>query len=104
MKKILAIALLGITGSVFADVVVFRNDLESAQLGSRATFENALKVGNDLYFVPQYMPGFPTAATIYPRVVSVPCSKTAKGMDCKGYNWSPAMGRGEYLMFTPETK
>jgi hypothetical protein len=103
MKKILAIALLGLTGSVFSQVAINRTDLGSGKPDAKGV-ENAIKVDNDLYFAPQYMPGFPTAATIYPRVVSVPCTKTASGMTCKSYNWSPAMGRGEYLMFTPETK
>jgi hypothetical protein len=63
--------------------------------------ENATMVANDVYHVPQYLPGFPTAATIWPRVIEVPCRSVAARLRCDGYNWTPAMGRGEYLYFTP---
>ena len=61
-------------------------------------FENAKVVGNyGVYHAPQYMPGYPTASTIWARVIDVQCS----GVRCSGYNWSPEMGRGEYLFFRP---
>lgn len=67
-----------------------------------ANAEPALIV-NDYRHAPQYMPEFPTAATIWPRVVEVPCTKAANGdLACEGYNWSPAMGRGEYLLVQPK--
>lgn len=69
------------------------------QLGSRA--ESATVWDNNVYHAPQYMPGHPTAATLYPRVVDVECTKVGTGLSCKGYNWAPEMGRGEYLMFRP---
>lgn len=69
------------------------------QLGTRA--ETATKWDNNIYHSPQYMPGHPTAATLYPRVVDVECTKAGTGLSCKGYNWMPEMGRGEYLMFRP---
>jgi len=47
------------------------------------------------------MPGHPTAATLYPRVVDVECTKVSTGLNCKGYNWLPELGRGEYLMIRP---
>ncbi|SEJ77024.1 hypothetical protein SAMN05216567_101244 [Variovorax sp. OK605] len=50
-----------------------------------------------VWHVPQYMPGFPTAATIWPRVVIVPCSTDL----CSGYELTPELGRGEYLYFAP---
>jgi hypothetical protein len=31
----------------------------------------------------------------------VECVKTATGLQCKGYNWSPELGHGEYLMIRP---
>lgn len=46
-----------------------------------------------IYHVPGYLPGHPTAATIWPRVVEVKCKK---GL-CDGPQWTPALGRGEYL-------
>ena len=54
-----------------------------------------------VWHVPQYMPGFPTAATIWPRVVDVRC---AEDNACTGYLITPAMGRGEYLFFRPIKK
>jgi hypothetical protein len=61
-------------------------------------FENAKEVGNyGVYHAPQYMPGYPTAAPIWARVVEVRC----RARNCDGYNWSPDMGRGEYLFIRP---
>ncbi len=58
--------------------------------------ENAQAVGDlGVWHVPQYMPGFPTAATIWPRVVEVRCVNDL----CSGYDITPEMGRGEYLFF-----
>lgn len=54
-----------------------------------------------IYFTPQYLPGFPTAATIWPRVVDVKCKKIGIDTVCDGYQWRPEYGRGEYLMFRP---
>ena len=67
-----------------------------------AGMENATPVNEDEYHAPQYMPGYPTAATIWPRVVTVPCTRAESGaLLCEGYRWTPALGRGEYLFFTP---
>lgn len=58
--------------------------------------ENADPVADfGVWHVPQYLPGYPTAATIWPRVIEVPCVKDV----CAGYSITPAMGRGEYLFF-----
>lgn len=58
--------------------------------------ENAQPVGDlGVWHAPQYLPGFPTSATIWPRVVEVPCVNDV----CAGYSITPAMGRGEYLFF-----
>ncbi|HEY2255869.1 MAG TPA: hypothetical protein VGI11_09550 [Variovorax sp.] len=63
--------------------------------------ENAEPVGDlGVWHAPQYLPGFPTAATIWPRVVDVPCVKDV----CAGYSITPAMGRGEYLFFRKMSK
>jgi len=102
MKKlILTLALVGLTGSVLAQQVnVGRNELGSGTPGVTG-FELAGKWDNNIFHAPQYMPGFPTAATLYPRVIDVECTKVATGLNCKGYNWMPEMGRGEYLMIRP---
>jgi hypothetical protein len=102
MKKlILALALVGLTGSVLAQAVsVDRRTLGSGTPGMTG-FELTGKWDNNIFHAPQYMPGHPTAATLYPRVVDVECTKTTSGLNCKGYNWLPEMGRGEYLMIRP---
>ena len=92
--------MLCIAGAASAQVNVTREELGSGTPGQLGN-EVMLQVDKNVYFAPQYMPYFPTAATIYPRVMAVPCAKTATGMTCKGYNWLPEMGRGEYLMLTP---
>lgn len=72
---------------------VFGSGLQNA-----TGYEIANPVGNfGVYHAPQYLPGFPTAATIWPRVIDVKCS----GDKCEGYNWLPEYGRGEYLFFRP---
>jgi hypothetical protein len=63
------------------------------------SYTNARSLGNGLYQVPGYMPGYPTAATIFPRVVQVRCG--ADG--CEGYTITPAIGRGEYVFVQPIT-
>ncbi len=102
MKKlILALALIGLTGSALAqEVSVSREPLGSGTPGAQG-IENATKWDNNIFHAPQFMPGHPTAATLYPRVVDVPCTQTATGLSCKGYNWMPELGRGEYLMIRP---
>lgn len=60
------------------------------------------EVVDGIYHNPQTMlPGHPTAATIWPRVVEVPCVKVAGNTVCEPINWTPKMGRGEYLYFKP---
>ena len=63
--------------------------------------DNAEPVGDlGVWHVPQYMPGYPTAATIWPRVVIIQC----EGDVCPGYEVTPELGRGEYLFFLPVRK
>ena len=77
---------------------IHRHTLGSGEQGVRG-FELALPVlENHIYHEPQYMPYFPTAATIWPRVIEVKCNMDRK---CEGYNWAPSMGRAEYLFVTP---
>jgi hypothetical protein len=63
--------------------------------------DTGVNIVNDIYHAPQYMPGYPTAASLWARVVDVPCTKLGDELTCKGYNWLPEMGRGEYLFFRP---
>lgn len=62
------------------------------------TFGTATSLGNGVYQVPGYLPYYPTAATIWPRVVQVRCNA---GGECDGYSITPALGRGEYLYVQP---
>ncbi len=102
MKKlILLAALIGLAGSVLAqEVNVSREASGSGQPGTTG-YENAKKWDNDIFHAPQYMPGYPTAAVLYPRIVEVQCKRSGSLLVCKGYNWTPDMGRGEYLMVRP---
>jgi len=110
MKHLIIMAALAVTSTAFAaEVNVGKAVLGSGtpSLSTKGT-ENAKvvdnsKVENNILHAPQYMPGLPTAATIWPRVVEVPCTKDSKGdLTCAGYNWSPSMGRGEYLFVSPK--
>ena len=97
LKYIVVLAALG-TGVVFADVKIQRNLLGSGIQNAEMTADVATQVGDyGVYHVPQYMPGYPTAATIWPRVVEVKCQNNV----CEGYENTPALGRGEYLFFKP---
>jgi hypothetical protein len=110
MKHLIIMAALAVTSTAFAAEV----NVGKAVLGSGTPSnlvggtENArvvdnAKVENNILHAPQYMPHFPTAATIWPRVVEVPCTKDSKGdLTCAGYNWSPSMGPGEYLFVSPK--
>lgn len=104
MKKILAIiAGLVLASTAFAtEVGVVRNELGSGTPGTQG-WERALQVGPDSNYLhaPQYMPMYPTAAVIWPRVVEVPCTKSGNVLKCEGYTWQPKLGRGEYLFIKP---
>lgn len=69
--------------------------------------ENVVPVNHapEVFHTPQYLPYYPTAAVIWPRIIEVPCTKSASGaLVCEEYQWAPSMGRGEYLFFTPVVK
>lgn len=111
MNKILIIGLLAVAGLASAAEVPVSN----TQLGSGTPaaglnnitvgVSNATLVDDKVYFTPQYMPGFPTAATLWPRVVQVECDyNTFHQVVCDGYHWTPDLGRGEYLFVTPHMK
>ena len=85
--------------------------IQNEQMGSGAPFarvtegsELARYWGDGLYYVPGYYPGFPTAATLWPRMVEVPCIKNADGsLSCHGYSVlaQQAGNRGEFILFKP---
>lgn len=78
--------------------------VENRQLGSGTPGEKNAEqttIVNDMRHGPQYLPGYPTAATIWPRVVDVPCDRVGNDLICDGFNWSPSMGPGEYLYINP---
>lgn len=103
MKHILAIIAVAACASAIAapEVQIQRNAYGSGTPGA-VGFEKAEVLENDIFHAPQFMSQFPTAATIWPRVVDVPCIRTPSGLKCEGYNWTPKMGRGEYLFFRPQ--
>jgi hypothetical protein len=68
-------------------------------------FEPATAMGEGIYHAPQYLPAFPTASTLWPRVIDVECVRAPDGkFVCDGYSWVPALGRGEYLYIRPFVK
>jgi hypothetical protein len=109
IKQLIAIMALAATAAT-AQAQVMNGPvvgIERETLGSgtpgKSGFEHALPVlENDIFHAPQYMAHHPTAATIWPRVVEVPCHRHGSVVKCEGYHWTPKMGRGEYLFFTPK--
>jgi hypothetical protein len=118
MKKLLALMLCAIAGSAMAQTSLSTwNDQSSTAagvkvrnvpLGSGAPsnddtvkFTAATSLGNGLYQAPGYLPYYPTAAALWPRVVQVSC--TADGV-CDGYTITPSIGRGEYVYIQPVIK
>jgi hypothetical protein len=97
----LGLGVMNVHAQTQASVQIERLDFGSGE-PERRGFENATAVVNDVYHAPQYLPGLPTAASIWPRVVEVPCTRTPGGaLQCKGYQWLPTYGRAEYLYFRP---
>lgn len=108
-KTFILMAALAVSSTAFAagDVNVTRKGLG---LGTPSTkfsnvgVENAVPVNTspEVLFVPKYLPHYPTAAVIWPRIVEVPCKETVGVLQCEGFHWTPDMGRGEYLFITPK--
>ncbi|HEY8608129.1 MAG TPA: hypothetical protein VIM12_13525 [Noviherbaspirillum sp.] len=65
--------------------------------------ETARIVRDGLYHVPNHLPGYPTAATLWPREVPVACGggDGPGSLSCEGYRIHPTIGRGEYLFVRP---
>ncbi|CAN5537459.1 hypothetical protein BH10PSE16_BH10PSE16_29910 [soil metagenome] len=101
MKKLtLLLMLCFYSGWGLAQVDIDRTPLGSGTPGNDGV-ENATRWDQDIYHAPQYMPGYPTAATLFPRVVPISCIQNETGIHCKGYHWLAEMGRAEYLMIRP---
>lgn len=73
-------------------------------VGETDSTQAAEHVADGLYHVPNYLPGHPTAATIWPREVTIKCTRE-RGTErrfCSGYSVIPMVGRGEYIFVRPE--
>lgn len=103
MKKHMAIFIAAVAALAAhaGDVTVDRVHYGSGQPSLNGV-ENVTVVENNVMHSPQYLPGFPTAATIWPRVVEVPCTAKGNGLQCDGYRWTPSLGRAEYLYVVPK--
>lgn len=64
-------------------------------------FENSESPYNDIKHAPQYLPYYPTAGVVWPRVEELQCREVSGAVVCDGYEWKPAMGRAEYLYVKP---
>lgn len=76
--------------------------VENSVLGSGALHVGgtlASEVDFGVYHVPQSMPGYPTAATLWPKVIKVNCD--IPNRDCDMFDYKPGYGRAEYLFFRP---
>ena len=123
MKKVLSLLLLVGATSSFAQATgdtvtntgaradlqtlpVQRNQLGTGTPAPMITVgtETAVYVDDGYYHIPQYLPNYPTAGVIWPRVVEVQCEKINDRIVCEGYNWAPKLGRGEYIMIIPRLK
>lgn len=101
MKKLIApFILCACAGMAFSQMKIDSMPLGSGTPGNDGV-ENAVPWDLDIFHAPQYLPGYPTAATIFPRAITVSCVESEKGIHCKGYQWRPEMGRAEYLMIRP---
>ena len=114
MKKIILVAVLAVSSTAFAaenareivniDRTGFGSGMPALSFGN-AGVENAPQVNHDttIFHAPQYMPFYPTAAVIWPRVLEVNCKREADtSLTCEDYRWAPSMGRAEYLFITPK--
>src|SRR5262249_40966459 len=111
---LIAVALFAASAQAHENVLLLKNEELGSGTPGGPPLEVAVQVDNDLYHAPQYLPYYPTAAPIWPRVVEVQCTRlpihhakpedARKGapLKCEGYHWTPAMGRAEYLFVTPK--
>lgn len=57
-----------------------------------------------IHHVPGMLPGHPTAATLWPRIIRVECVMEDGKMKCDYPARTPSVGRGEYVMYEPVFK
>jgi hypothetical protein len=104
MKVLITTLLAAASFSALAgDLVIERTPLGSGTPGLEGR-EATYLMPDGMLFAPQYLPGFPTAAVIWPRVVEVQCELKDKVTVCDGYQWTPKLGRGEYIFIVPVNK
>jgi hypothetical protein len=83
------------------DVYVEHHALGSGD-PSAAGYEHGYAMPDNLVHVPGYLPGYPTAAIVWPRIVDVACRDDGGKVLCNGYNINQyTAGRGEYLFSNP---
>lgn len=107
MKKVLALATIALAltaGPVLAAELSIAPKVTGSGVPHATGYTKAnpeLPYGT--FYAPQYLPGYPTAATIWPRTIDVNCTqdKTLE-LKCDGYHWLPEYGRGEYLWVHPK--
>lgn len=109
MKILLAaVLMIGVVFTVGAEDQITAVEIQNHQLGSGSpglgVAEQAVQIEGEMFHAPQYMPDYPTARVLWPRVVHVDCKRSVSRtsmLTCDGYNWLPELGRGEYLFFIP---
>jgi len=104
MKEVFALCALLFSLFAYAQNVTVKNETLGSGRPGEIIGEAALPVDvrSGTHHAPQYMPGHPTAATIWPRAVEVPCVRAGDALKCEGYKYSPSMGRAEYLFVVPK--
>lgn len=70
--------------------------------GMTTGYSEALPVSDGLYHVPGYLPYQSTAASLWPRVITVQCRQTEGTWYCSGYHVDGVLGRGEDVYVRPE--
>lgn len=104
MKLIFATILSLTVSAAFSQQVTIKYEELGSGVPESNSPENAVRWDNDIFHAPQYLPGYPTSASLWPRLVDVLCAKHDKILTCDGYHWTPDLGRGEYLMIHPVIK
>jgi len=106
MKNLLTLTvMMAAAGVAFANappILIQEHSFGSGLPGSTGATQSTSSLPDGLFYAPQYLPGYPTAAIIWPRVIDVNCTTIPTGeVKCDGYNWVPEYGRGEYLLIRP---
>lgn len=99
MRKAIVLCLLLLCNSVSADSAIQRSHYGSGHLDNLPGVENSFQVVPGVFHAPQYLPYWPTAQSLWARVVDVDCEL---GKPCTGYSYLPEYGRAEYLFYRPK--